>query len=172
MIRSAALACCLGAGLATGLPCGGAGQASAAPAEVANPFLGTWRGTLDHEGGSYALVFRIARSASGELTGSLDSPDQGALDIPLSDIRTVAGAGPAGEDSIAVWSRPVQGRYLGVLSEDGRSIAGTWRQSGLALPLDLRREPDRAVLRPRRTGRLPGLRIDPGGRGARRGHRL
>ena len=46
--------------------------------------IGSWRGGLEVGGGTtLTLVFNITQDDAGTLTGTMDSPDQGAVGIPL-----------------------------------------------------------------------------------------
>ena len=49
--------------------------------------MGFWQGTLDTGAIQLRVVFKIKAKPDGGLTGTLDSLDQGAKDIPLSDVR-------------------------------------------------------------------------------------
>ena len=44
---------------------------------------GTWLGTLQAGGGALRIVFHISRDSVGVFTATLDSPDQGAIGIPV-----------------------------------------------------------------------------------------
>lgn len=107
--------------------------------QAESPLVGVWEGPLAVGGQTIRLVFRVA--ADGRAV--MDSPDQGArgiaLDTPSVDDRLVRLAAP----TLGV---TVEGR----LSDDGRTIAGTFRQGGAALPLELTRTAETADLsRPR-----------------------
>jgi hypothetical protein len=52
--------------------------------------------------------------------------------IPISEI-TVEG------NTIRIRSDAVQGEFVGTLSDDGKQIAGVWKQGGQELPLTLTR---------------------------------
>lgn len=110
------------------------------PASPANDpdFAGTWLGMLEADSGApIRLVFILGRKADsgsdGSLTGSLDSPDQGSIGIPLSSIRVAKGRVEIRQDDIGF-------AYSGAAARDGNSIEGTFRQAGESLPLLLRRQ--------------------------------
>ena len=63
--------------------------------------------------GPLHLVLHLQRDAAGKLSGSLDSPDQGALGIPCSDF-VLSGA----QFSFNVPA--VHGAYSGTVSADGK----------------------------------------------------
>lgn len=128
-----------GATLAGALHQGGATLPVVSTRQAGTPLAGVWEGPLEVGGRSIRLVLRVA--ADGRAV--MDSPDQGARDIPVEP--------PTVEDAQVRFAAPglavsVEGR----LSEDGRTIAGTFRQGGVELPLVLTRTADTADLsRPR-----------------------
>jgi pimeloyl-ACP methyl ester carboxylesterase len=95
-------------------------------------FEGVWWGTLTAGAQRLRLVFRLQRDADGQLRGTIDSLDQGAIGISISEI-TVEG------NTIRIRSDAVQGEFVGTLSDDGKQIAGVWKQGGQELPLTLTR---------------------------------
>jgi len=101
-------------------------------------FEGAWSGTLD----AGALKLRIGlnvKSEDGKLSATLDSPDQGALGIPLDSV-TVDG------NRIRFSKQSLTLSYEGVLG-DGR-IDGTLTQAGQKLPLAFERGKPKAAARP------------------------
>jgi pimeloyl-ACP methyl ester carboxylesterase len=95
-------------------------------------FEGVWWGTLTAGAQRLRVVFRLQRDADGQLRGTIDSLDQAATGIPISEI-TVEG------NTIRVRSDAVQGEFVGTLSDDGKQVAGVWKQGGQELPLTLTR---------------------------------
>ncbi|HOT95594.1 MAG TPA: alpha/beta fold hydrolase [bacterium] len=93
---------------------------------------GAWQGTLKVMGSELRLVFRIAQSADGTLTALLDSPDQGAKDIPTSKVTFE-------RDSLRIESALIHGLYQGRFHRDSLVFAGFWKQGGMSFPLDLKR---------------------------------
>lgn len=77
------------------------------------------------------IVFRFKRNPDGTWTGTVDSPDQGARGIPISEIRLEG-------RRVFVKVESVQGEFEGTLAESGREITGEWRQGGTTLALTLR----------------------------------
>ncbi len=91
---------------------------------------GSWKGILDVKTQKLNLVFHFQKEASGKIKCLMDSPDQGAKGIETNLIYI-------SEDSVNL-SIPAIGMYYGgKLKED--TIKGTFRQSGIILPLDLTR---------------------------------
>jgi len=92
---------------------------SAAHAQ-ASKIAGDWEGVFVD--GRHLLLHFTAETPT-LLTGTIDSPDQGASDIPLSDITFKDGVLSA---TVAM----VQGVYKATLSADGNTLTGTWTQGG------------------------------------------
>ena len=88
--------------------------------------VGTWVGTLS-AGADLRLIFHI-ESVDGELTGTLDSPDQGATGLLIS---RAAFDGTRVVVSLDSPSATYEGTYT-----DAR-INGQWHQGGLSLELNL-----------------------------------
>lgn len=105
--------------------------ASVAGQEPPDPFAGTWQGTLQVPGGGeLRVVFHIAAEAEGGLTATLDSPDQGATGIPVSQVKTSG-------DTLRLQVASIGGAYEGVLAASGDTVSGVWSQGGVSLDLDL-----------------------------------
>jgi pimeloyl-ACP methyl ester carboxylesterase len=115
------------------IPAHTAAQASPQPAGVA----GIWQGTLTLPTAQLRLVVKI-RDEAGALTGTLDSVDQGARDMPIDTIRFA-------NEALEFEMRAIGGRFAGKLGAGGE-IAGTWSQGGGSLPLTLRRDANLPVL--------------------------
>lgn len=90
---------------------------------------GQWVGTLSPPVGELTIVYRFETDADGELVGFLDSPDQGARGIAISNIELVDG-----ELSFRV--ARINGEYTAVI--DGDEMTGTFTQ-GQPLPLNMTR---------------------------------
>lgn len=90
---------------------------------------GVWTGKLKVGPQTLTLVLHVAHEASGNAVCSLDSPDQGAMNIPVKSDYCSA-------DSISVSLEQLGLSYQGRLKGD--EIVGTFTQ-GLAFPLTLKR---------------------------------
>ncbi len=95
-------------------------------------FEGVWSGVLVVGEQRLRIVFRLSRNADGAWTATIDSPDQAAQGIPVSSVQ-IEGR------QITLKSELVQGEFVGELSEDGKQLAGVWKQGGGAFPLILTR---------------------------------
>lgn len=103
----------------------------------AQPVEGSWYGLLKVQGMEITIVINITPTPEG-LQATMDSPDQGAFDIPVDEISF--------EDGVLRFAiRSVAMQYSGTLKEG--IIEGTFTQAGMDLPLDLGREkPDKQTL--------------------------
>jgi pimeloyl-ACP methyl ester carboxylesterase len=108
-------------------PGGGAAQVPGPDA-----FVGVWEGLLDAGAAQLRLVFHVDLGDGGELTGSMDSPDQGANGIPATSV-SVDGR------SLTFTVATLQATFEGVLSEEGAQIEGTFSQGPANIPLVIAR---------------------------------
>jgi len=111
---------------------------------------GDWEGTLDAGPVKLRIVVHITRK-EGAYGGTLDSPDQGAMGIPIETV-TVTG------DSIKMDMKSMRATYVGKLAREGSSIAGDFTQ-GQTLPLTFTRVTSNGV----KTSVLDLCKIDVGG---------
>ncbi len=95
-------------------------------------FAGIWQGTLEFSGAKLRVVFKIMRQEDGTLSAVMDSPDQGATGIPVESV-TVR------DHSVRIEVKVAQGIFEGAIAKDSSTIDGSWKQSGLQLPLLLER---------------------------------
>lgn len=93
---------------------------------------GIWQGTLKVSGTNLRIVFKISRDSLGTLTATMDSPDQGATNIPVSNVLLEG-------NKLKMEVKVVKGIFEGTIKPDFSTIEGEWKQSGLSLPLILKR---------------------------------
>ncbi|NQZ43059.1 MAG: S9 family peptidase [Flavobacteriaceae bacterium] len=93
----------------------------------AQEITGTWKGTLSVQGTEMPLVFNISDEA-GTLSATMDSPSQGATDIPM-DETTFA------DNTLTIVFKQAGIKYVGTMDAD--KIDGTFNQGGMELPLVL-----------------------------------
>lgn len=106
-----------------------------------NKIVGIWQGQLAISGFELRIVFHIDVDENDLLKATMDSPDQGAKDIPTSRVVFQ-------KDSLKIEVAGVAGRYDGVWQAEKKQITGVWRQGGRSLPLILKRV-DKVKVRPR-----------------------
>ncbi len=94
---------------------------------------GVWQGSLLVRGVmELRLVLHLEAAGDGSLTGTMDSIDQGARDIPVS-------AMVENQRAVRIEVQKVRGEFDGHMSDDGSEMAGEWKQMGQTTPLVLRR---------------------------------
>lgn len=97
------------------------------PDDTKELLLGKWSGKL----GPLTVLFRFEKAETGEFIGFLDSPNQGAMGIPITE-ATLSG----GKLTLKVNS--INAEYNGQLS--GNELVGEWTQVGNSAPLSLTKE--------------------------------
>ncbi len=107
--------------------------AASADNTQAASLAGSWLGTLKVPPSTeLRIVFNLTANPDGSLSGTLDSPDQGASGIPITQIKFEDGR-------VHVAVERVMGSYEGTLSADGSELDGKWTQSGISLDLVMKR---------------------------------
>lgn len=89
---------------------------------------GDYSGTL----GPLQVKLHLNVDAAGALSGTLDSPNQGALGIPCADFHLE-------KQSLSFTVPAVHGSWKGTVAADGKSLIGTWDQ-GNPSPLTFARD--------------------------------
>jgi len=106
--------------------------ASVVSAQAPAPSVaGSWEGSIDAMGTRLRIGVAITRQPDGALTATMDSPDQGAYGLALSDVTFAGGV-------LRFVLKAANGSFEGTLNAAGSEIAGTWTQAG-ALPLTLKK---------------------------------
>src|SRR5688572_14245675 len=99
---------------------------AAQPAGIA----GAWEGRLVLGDAGLRLVFNFTADAKGALTGTMDSPDQGAYGIALDSVTFE-------KDVLRCEIKRISSVYEGKLDAATRTILGEWRQGGRSFALAL-----------------------------------
>ncbi|HEY4001287.1 MAG TPA: alpha/beta fold hydrolase [Candidatus Xenobia bacterium] len=109
---------------------------------VADPgWSGTWLGHLTVNGQSIRILFNLVPASEG-WKGTMDSPDQLAGSLPLSQVEV---HGRDARLALAISDL----HYVGTLAEDGSHASGTLTQNGKSVHVDLvRSDPLTAPTRP------------------------
>ncbi len=89
---------------------------------------GDYAGTL----GPLQVKLHLKVDSAGALSGTLDSPNQGALGIPCANFHLNGKA-------LSFTVPEVHGSWKGTVSADGKSLNGTWNQ-GSPMPLTFTRD--------------------------------
>ena len=102
--------------------------------------LGKWIGTLDFGTAKLRIVFRILPDTEKGVTAFLDSPDQGAKDIPVAGVTFE-------KDSLTLLIPLIGGSYGGRLDPTSMVMSGIWKQGGSEWPLDLEKTTEETDLK-------------------------
>jgi len=94
--------------------------------------IGDWEGKIDTGNGSLRVIVHISQAADGKLTGSLDSPDQGATGAAIDSVTYK-------EPDLHFAIERFGSSFDGKMNPDNSEITGQWKQSGLSLPLVFKR---------------------------------
>jgi pimeloyl-ACP methyl ester carboxylesterase len=78
------------------------------------------------------LVLKISADDKGKLSAKLDSPDQGAKDIPIDKLTFTDG-------KLTAESTLIHGVFSGKLDTEQQTLSGTWTQGPASLPLVLKK---------------------------------
>lgn len=99
---------------------------------------GTWQGLLNVQGTNLEIVFHVEKQIDG-YTALMDSPTQGAFDVPTTKTTFQNGKLEIVVSNLAIF-------YQGNLNND--SIVGVFNQGGIPFPLTLTRTEKKTQLRP------------------------
>jgi hypothetical protein len=92
---------------------------------------GSWLGKISADGIELRVVFNL-KIEKDSLICTLDSPDQGAADIPCGKVTL-------DKQKLVVLAPDINGEYTGTVTSDS-TINGTWSQNGGTFPLDLKKK--------------------------------
>jgi uncharacterized protein len=92
---------------------------------------GSWLGTLKVNAIELRMVFNIKLNEKDSLTVTLDSPDQGAKNIPVGPVLM-------DNESVNIKAPLMLAEYKGKLTTDS-TITGNWSQRGMTYPINLTR---------------------------------
>ena len=95
-------------------------------------FTSLWEGELKISSVTLRVVLKVFNKDDGSLGAFLDSPDQGANNIPVSSITIT-------EDSLKFAIQMIGGSFTGKNYKDSAMVKGTFRQGGMVMPLDLKK---------------------------------
>ncbi len=100
----------------------------AASKHAAEKLAGAWNATLKTGADQYQLALNIKTNRDGTAAGTLDSPDFGLRDAPLSRITYKDG-------KVHFEALGLGASYDGVSFNNTTSVTGQWHQAGQTLPL-------------------------------------
>lgn len=91
-----------------------------------------WQGSLRVGPSELLLVLHVDSRPDGSFKATLDSVDQGAIDIPVSSIESV-------NNEVQFKITKIGGAYEGAFNDNESEIKGTWSQGGNQMPLVFKR---------------------------------
>ena len=108
------------------------GSAVIGPVFSAANCPGNWLGVLKVAAVELRVVVRISASTDGSLMAVMDSPDQGAKNIPVDKVDCTS-------TGLKLSVAGIRGSFEGTFGQDGNTLSGTWQQGGVSIPLELKR---------------------------------
>ncbi|HXU39359.1 MAG TPA: serine hydrolase [Blastocatellia bacterium] len=105
-----------------------------------NSIAGHWEGVIKLPSGELKFSVEFT-DAAGKLSATITIPQQGAKDLPLSDVAFDKDPNKR-EVSFALAGVPGDPKFKGKLSADGQKIEGLFTQGGADLPCYLNRQGD------------------------------
>ena len=95
--------------------------------------VGDWGGSLVQNGVPVLrLVVKIRAAPCGQINATMDSPDQGATDLPVTGLQATA-------DSLHLQMTYIGGAYAAAVDMAHTKLTGKWTQAGMVSQLDLSR---------------------------------
>jgi uncharacterized protein len=101
---------------------------------------GSWAGTLALPTGKLRLVFNIQADASGKLSATMDSPDQGAKGLPVDKVTFNKNLLECSLNALGV-------KYSGTFVADSMLVKGEFSQAGYNFPLNLYKDIKKEIVR-------------------------
>ena len=105
-------------------------EPKAAPSPGKEGIEGMWLGTLSFSGTNLRVVFHVSKNPEGKLSATMDSPDQGAKDIPVEKATFQ-------NNHLRLDAKSIGGVFEGDLKSDKPRLDGNWTQGGMTMPLVL-----------------------------------
>lgn len=93
--------------------------------------VGDWEGTLEAPGLKLKIIFHITADGD-QYSATMDSPDQGAMGIPVTSTSFADG-------KLSIDAKSLGLNYEGALDAAGANIKGVFKQGAATLPLNLSR---------------------------------
>jgi len=102
---------------------------------IPEQLVGNWEGSITFNSINLRMVFHLEKNESGNLGGTMDSPDQGATGISITEVKIDS-------NTINISIRSIDGTYTGEYNHETKELKGTWKQGTSILPLILRPQVD------------------------------
>ena len=103
----------------------------ASPA-VSKDLEGDWEGSLPMPGRAFRILFHFKNQADGTVAATVDTPDSGAIGLPLNNVKQTGRKVEAG-------MRVAHATFQGMLNPEGTELAGQFAHEQNSVPLTLRK---------------------------------
>ncbi len=110
------------------------------PVDAISQLEGTWQGAFQNGNMRYRLQLHVTHDEEKKLSGTLDSLDQGANGLPMSELSERNGA-------VHFEIAMVTGVYEGTMNAAHNAIAGKWSQNQDTVALEFKRSDEVPALR-------------------------
>ncbi|MBI3210906.1 MAG: hypothetical protein HYZ37_18635 [Candidatus Solibacter usitatus] len=101
---------------------------------VSGELEGNWEGSIDTPNGALRLVVHFRNQPDKTVQATLDSPDQNAKELPLTDVSQKGSA-------VEFQLRIANGSFKGTLNKEATQLVGEWSQGGGSVALTLKKSP-------------------------------
>ena len=103
----------------------------ASPA-VSNDLEGDWEGSLPTPGRTFRIRFHFKNQADGTVAATVDTPDSGAIGLPLNNVKQTG-------RKVEVGMRIAHATFQGTLNAEGTELVGQFAHEPMSVPLTLRK---------------------------------
>lgn len=103
----------------------------ASPA-VSKDLEGDWEGSLETPGRPLRILFHFKNQADGTVVATVDTPDSGAIGLPLNNVKQA-------DRKVEVGMRIAHATFQGTLNPEGTELAGKFGHEQNSVPLTLRK---------------------------------
>jgi hypothetical protein len=104
----------------------------ASPA-VSKELEGDWEGSLQTPGRAFRMVFHFKNQADQTVAATIDTPDSGAMGLPLNNVKQTG-------QKVEFGVKIAHGAFQGALNPEGTELAGQFTHEQVSMPLTLRKK--------------------------------
>jgi len=103
----------------------------ASPA-VSKDLEGDWEGSLQMPGRAFRILFHFKNQADGTVAATIDTPDTGAIGVPLNNVKQTG-------RKVEVGIKVAHATFQGTLNAESTELAGQFAHEQNGVPLTLRK---------------------------------
>jgi hypothetical protein len=104
----------------------------ASPA-VSKELEGDWEGSLQTPGPAFRMIFHFKNQAGKTVAATIDTPDSGAMGLPLNDVKQTG-------QKVEFGVKIAHGAFQGTLNAEGTELTGQFTHEQDSMPLTLRKK--------------------------------